>query len=67
MGTVLDTMVDSHHLDMTLLIQDEGGVVSQQFSGGGTIAKPDPEKAKKSAGRNLYQKIALCDCEVSQW
>ena len=65
MEAALDTMVDSRHVDLTLLVQDEKGVVSQQFSGGETKVVSDPEQAKKKAGRTLFHKIAHSECEVS--
>ena len=65
MEAALDTMVDGRRVDLTLLVQDEKGVVSQKFSGGETNVVSDPEQAKKKAGRTLFHKIARSKCEVS--
>ena len=65
MEAALDTVVDSRHVDLTLFIQDEEGVISQQFSGGETSGMSDPEQGRKKASRTLYDKIAHSECEVS--
>ena len=65
MEAALDTMVDSRHVDLTLLVQDEKGVVSEQFGGGKTKAVSDPEQARKKADMSLFHKIAHSECEVS--
>ena len=65
MEAALDTVVDSCHVDLTLLIQYEERAVSQQFSGRETSGMSDPEQGRKKAGRTLYDKIAHSECEVS--
>ena len=53
MKAALDTTVDGHCVDLSLLIQDEQQeTVSEQFSSGN---EPDPEAAKKKAGETLSQ------------
>ena len=65
MKTALDTTVDGRRVDLTLLIQDEHGTVSDQFTSGGSSGdQPDPEAARKKAERTLYHKIARSECEV---
>ena len=65
MKEALDTAVDGRHVDFSLLIQDEHGTVSEQFSSAGSGGNaPDPEAAKKKAGETLYHKIACSKCEV---
>lgn len=63
-NTALDTAVESRHVDLTLLIQDENGHTSEQFSIG-QKEYPDLELGKKRTGKTLYRKIANSDCEVS--
>ena len=65
MKAALDTTVDGRRVDLSLLIQDEQGTVSEQFSSAGSSGnEPDPEAAKKKAGETLYHKIARSECEV---
>ena len=65
MKTALDTTVDGRHVDLSLLIQDEQGTVSEQFSSAGSSGnEPDPEAAKTKAEDTLYHKIARSEYEV---
>ena len=53
MKTALDTTVDVCHVDLSLLIQDEQGTVSEQFSSAGSNGnESDPEAAKKRLRQN---------------
>ena len=56
--------MQSRHVDLTVLIQDAHGQISEQFSGG-EEKKPDLEQGRKKSAKTLYRKIANSDCEVS--
>ena len=65
MKTALDTTVNGRLVDLSLLIQDEQGTVSEQFSSAGSSGnEPDPEAAKKKTEDTLYHKIARSEYEV---
>ena len=64
MQTALDATVESRHVDLSLLIQDQHGMIPDQFSSGRMQSEEDPETAKKKAGKPLYRKIAQSECEV---
>ena len=65
MRAALDMTVDDRHVDLSLLIQDEQGTVSEQFSTAGSSGnEPDPEERKNTCGATLYHKIIGSDCEV---
>lgn len=56
--------MDSRFVDLTILVQDQNGQVSEQFSSEKTKVAPDLEEGKKKRGKTLYQKIARSDFEV---
>ena len=62
--TALDTTVEGHYVDLSVLTQDENGQISEQFSSGEEQKQPDLEEGKKESGEALYHKIAQSDCEV---
>ena len=62
MQTALDATVESRHVDLSLLIQDQHGMIPDQFSSGQIQSEEDLEK--KKAGKPLYRKIAQSECEV---
>ena len=47
-NTALDTAVQSRHVDLTVLIRDEHGKISEQFRGG-EEKKPDLEQIRKKS------------------
>ena len=62
--TALDTTMEGRYIDLTILIQDENGQISEQFSSGEEQKQPNLEEGKKESGETLYCKIAQSDCEV---
>ena len=60
----LDTTVKDRYLDLTVLIQDENGQISEQFSSGEEQKQPNLEDGKKESGEALYRKIAQSDFEI---
>ena len=65
MKPALDITVNCRHVDLSLLIQNEQGTVSEQFSSAGSSGnEPNLEAVKKMAGETLHHKIAFNECEV---
>lgn len=62
--TALDATVKGRHVDLTLMIQDQHGIIPDQFSSGPKQTEIDPENGKKKDGKTLYRKIARSQCEV---
>lgn len=60
----MNTTMDSRFVDLTILIQDQNGQISEQFGSEGREMPPDLEEGKKKRGKTLYQKIARSDFEV---
>ena len=62
--TALDKTVEGRYVDLTVLIQDENGQISEQLSSGEEQKQPGLEEGTKKSGKSLYRKIAQSDCEV---